>query len=342
MIKPTKSGKVRDIYNLDIMALTTTDRVSAFDSILDGTVPNKGIVLQTISNMWMKMFAPVIKNHIITDDPYVLQSLGFDSPETVGRTVIVQKHLMLPVECIVRGYYIPTSHSWDQYKVDNTIQGISLPAGLKESEKLPYAIFTPTTKGTEDCPLEYKELEYHLSLFLMENLIWKHIQDNPTKPAAALIESIKILTYNVAARLKDFSLDLYTRAAKYAEKKGIILADTKLEFGIIIKDYILGEVPEFELVLCDEAFTPDSSRYWDKATYEIGKTQPSMDKQFLRDYLRNELHWCGLKDGPVPHVPQEVFDKLSEIYKDICLRLFDKEQLLSTSNPMTMMAVFDF
>lgn len=341
MIKPTKSGKVRDIYDLDIMALTTTDRVSAFDSILDGTVPNKGIVLQTISNMWMKMFAPIIKNHIITDDPNILLSLGFDS-QIVNRTVIVQKHLMLPVECIVRGYYIPTSHSWDRYKIDNTIQGISLPLGLEESQKLPHAIFTPTTKGTKDIPLEYEDLEDYICLFLMEKLIWKHIQDNPYKPASALIKSMEILASKVTAKLKDVSIDLYTHAAEYADKKGIILADTKLEFGIIIKDYVLGEVPEFELVLCDEAFTPDSSRYWDKATYEIGKTQQSMDKQFLRDYLRNELHWCGLKDGPVPRVPIEVFEKLSEIYKDICLRLFDKEQLLSTSNPMTMMAVFDF
>ncbi|MBR2240546.1 MAG: phosphoribosylaminoimidazolesuccinocarboxamide synthase [Clostridia bacterium] len=322
MIKPTKTGKVRDIYELNFLALTTTDRVSAFDSILDGTVHDKGKVLQKISNNWMIMFSPIIKNHLVTSDPIVILGLGFD-PNFVGRTVIVNKHIMLPVECIIRGYYIPTSHSWDQYKVDNTIQGISLPAGLEESEKLPEPIFTPTTKGTEDRPLKYDELEQHISNFLMHHISRTKLQDEESVTIA--VKPVDTLAANIAAKLKEVSLDLYTRAAEYADKRGIILADTKLEFGIIIKDYDIenpDEIPEFELVLCDEAFTPDSSRYWDKETYEIGKTQPSMDKQFLRDYLRNELHWCGLKDGPVPHVPQEVFDELSQIYKNISAKLF--------------------
>lgn len=326
MIKPTKTGKVRDIYELNLMALTTTDRVSAFDSILDGTVPDKGKILQEISNNWMNMFSPIIKNHIVTSDPIVILGLGFD-PDLVGRTVIVNKHLMLPVECIVRGYYIPTSHSWDQYKVDNTIQGIQLPAGLEESEKLPEPIFTPTTKGTEDRPLRYDELEEHISIFLFNHIMKNNIQDEDD--VTIEFKPVDTLAANIAAKLKEISLYLYKRASEYASKKGIILADTKLEFGIIIGDYNVespDEIPEFELVLCDEAFTPDSSRYWDKETYEVGKTQASMDKQFLRDYLRNELHWCGLKDGPVPQVPQEVFDELSKIYKNISSRLFGDEK----------------
>ena len=323
-MKIARSGKVRDIYEVDVLALTTTDRVSAYDSVLAGEVPYKGLVLQTISNKWMEKFTDIISNHIITVDPYILKTFGFGS-EFFGRTILAKKCIMLPIECIVRGYYIPTSHSWDQYKVDGTIQGIKLPLGLVESEKLPEAIFTPTTKGESDLAITYEEMKLQLSNFLYGTL-----GDLLASSSCPDIDTSKIFDPNycyklasqVAEKLRDTSLQLYNKAASYAAQKGIILADTKLEFGIRLKD--TGNVAtDFELVLCDEAFTPDSSRYWDAEEYEVGKTQKSMDKQFLRDYLRNELNWTGLKDGPVPEVPAEVYDKVSQIYCDIMHRLFD-------------------
>lgn len=310
-IKKISQGKVRNIFELNALILETTDRVSAFNSVFGGTVPNKGKVLQTISNKWMELLSDLIRNHIITCDPAVISALGFEP----GRTVIAEKHVMLPVECIVRGYYIPTSHSWDSYKVDKTIQGITLPAGLQESEKLPAPIFTPTTKDADDLPLTFEEMEDVIDDFLWNGSLQKTMDQFSVATCANL-------SSNIAAKVKETSIALYNKAYEIADSRGVILADTKLEFGIELQPEKSDTADGFELVLCDEAFTPDSSRYWDKDLYEVGKTMPSMDKQYFRDYLRNEAHWTGLKDGPVPEVPAEVYEEISKIYGGILYKLF--------------------
>ena len=313
-IKQISKGKVRDIFELNALILQTSDRVSAFNSVFGGTVPKKGIVLQTISNKWMELLSDLIRNHIITCDPSAISALGFEP----GRTVIAEKHVMLPVECIVRGYYIPTSSSWNSYKKDYTIQGITLPPGLRESEKLPKPIFTPTTKDSDDRPLTFAEMEEHIDDFLWNSSLQKDMDHFSVATCANL-------SRNIAVKIEEKSIELYKKAYEFADNKGVILADTKLEFGIELHPEKSDTADGFELILCDEAFTPDSSRYWDKNLYEVGKTMPSMDKQYFRDYLREELHWTGLKDGPVPEVPAEVYEELSKIYTGILYKLFGIE-----------------
>jgi phosphoribosylaminoimidazole-succinocarboxamide synthase len=262
---PRHQGKVRDIYDVgDRLLLVATDRISAFDVVMADPIPDKGRILTQISAFWFRLLADVVPNHLISlkveDFPPACQA---HREMLAGRTMLVRKTKPLAVECIVRGYL--AGSGWADYKKTGAVCGISLPPGLKESDRLPEPIFTPSTKaelGTHDENISFEE-------------------------ACATIGA------KLAARVKEASLTLYRRASAWAEPRGIILADTKFEFGLV----------NDELILIDEVLTPDSSRFWPKADYAPGRPQKSYDKQYLRDYLES-LGWN--KQPPPPPLPPEV------------------------------------
>lgn len=268
-----KRGKVRDIYDLDDMLLmVVTDRISAFDVVMPDQLPDKGIILTQISLFWFDIMASIIQNHVITADvdeyPRICKPY---SDSLRGRSMLVKKADPLPVECIARGYI--SGSGWKSYQKSGDVCGIKLPPGLKESEKLPEALFTPSTKadeGLHDINIEFKEAE---------NLIGK----------------------SLAGQVRDLTLAIYEKGAELAAGKGIIIADTKFEFGLIGND----------LILIDEVLTPDSSRFWPKASYKPGSAQKSFDKQYLRDYL-NSLAWD--KTPPGPSLPNEIINKTRSKY----------------------------
>ena len=258
-------GKVRDIYDLgDRLLLVATDRISAFDVVMADPIPDKGRILTRISAFWFRLLADVIPNHLISLDVRDFPPACQPYRETLaGRTMLVRKTRPLPVECIVRGYL--AGSGWADYCKTGAICGIPLPAGLKESDRLPEPLFTPSTKaelGTHDQNISFAEAEATLGAEL-------------------------------AARVREVSLALYRRASAWAEPRGIILADTKFEFGLL----------NGELLLIDEVLTPDSSRFWPKDDYAPGRPQKSYDKQYLRDYLES-LGWN--KQPPPPPLPPEV------------------------------------
>jgi len=273
-LKLFRRGKVRDVYEMkDNLLLVATDRISAFDVVLPNGIPFKGKVLNHISKFWFDHTKSIIKNHEVTTDvhhyppeckPYL--------HEMAGRSMLVKKTKPLPIECIVRGYL--SGSGWNEYRQTKSICGIQLPRGLQESEVLPEPIFTPSTKA---------EMGVH-----DENITFDQ--------AATLIGT------DVAEKVRHYSIEVYKTAAAFALAKGIIIADTKMEFGLDEKG---------ELVLIDELLTPDSSRFWDKSRYEVGKSQPSFDKQFVRDYL---LASKWNKKPPAPNLPEEIMRGTSERY----------------------------
>ena len=252
--KPVKEGKVREIYdNGESLIMVATDRISCFDVILHNEITGKGAVLTQMSKFWFDLTKDIIPNHMISADNADMPEF-FQSEEFRGRAMMCRKLEMLPVECIVRGYI--TGSGWASYKKDGTVCGIRLPEGLKESDKLPEAIYTPSTKaeiGDHDENISYEQSIAHLEKAF------------PGKGG------------EYAARLRDKTLALYKKCAEYALTKGIIIADTKFEFGLD---------GEGNLVLADEMLTPDSSRFWPADVYEPGHAQPSFDKQFARDWLK--------------------------------------------------------
>ncbi len=270
------SGKVRDIYQSgDNLVVVTTDRVSAFDVVLNEEIPYKGLVLNQLSRFWFEKLSDIIPNHMITTDveqmPEEFQEVKFQ-----GRCMLVRTLNMIPIECVVRGYL--TGSAWESYKKDNTVCGIKFLPGLRESEKFSSPIFTPTTKATESHD---------------ENLTYKELSD--------------LIGTDMASKLKEVSLALYEKGSEYARSKGIIVADTKFEFGIDENG---------NLVLADEVLTPDSSRFWPADKYRLGEAPPSLDKQFLRDWLKSN----GWNDHlPAPIIPKGVIyatvNKYFEIYK---------------------------
>jgi len=267
------SGKVRDVYNLDAERLlfVATDRISAFDYVLQTGIPQKGRVLTQLSLFWFEFLKDVVPNHLITanvkDYPPAARKFADQLRE---RSMVVRRAEMVPVECVVRGYI--SGSAWKEYKTSGRVCGIELPAGLKESDKLPEPIFTPATKSTTG-----------------------H-DENISFPAMA-----HAVGADIAEELRDLSLKVYTRAADYARDRGIIIADTKFEFG---------RTP-LGITLADEVLTPDSSRFWPADQYQAGKTQESYDKQYVRDYLE-EIRWN--KQPPAPALPPEVARKTSEKY----------------------------
>lgn len=273
-MKPIKEGKVREIYdNGDSLIMVATDRISCFDVILKNDVKKKGTVLTQMSKFWFDMTTDICKNHMISVDvkdmPEFFQQEKFD-----GNSMMCKKLTMLPIECIVRGYI--TGSGWASYQKDGTVCGIHLPQGLQESDKLPEPIYTPSTKaeiGDHD-----ENISYERSIEVLE-------KEFPGKGE------------EYAQKLRDYTLALYKKCADYALSKGIIIADTKFEFGLN---------DDGEIVLGDEMLTPDSSRFWPAEGYKPGQGQPSFDKQFARDWLKaNEHDW---------KLPEEIVNKTIEKY----------------------------
>ena len=270
-------GKVRDVYQYgpNEMLIVTSDRLSAFDVVLPTPIPDKGVVLTQIANFWFDKTSPIIANHIIDPEPF---SADTARRHLAGRSIIAHEAQALPVEAIVRGYL--TGSGRKDYEKTGMVCGIALPAGLVEASRLPEPLFTPSTKG---------ELGTH-----DENISFETMAD--------------LVGSDLGARVRDISLELYAFGAAYALERGIIIADTKFEFGIL----------DGELILIDEVLTPDSSRFWPADGYEAGRSQPSYDKQFVRDYLET-LDWG--KEGPGPELPADVVARTSEKYREAWRRL---------------------
>lgn len=269
-------GKVRDIYDIDErhMLIVTTDRISAFDCILPDPIPGKGRVLTSVANFWFKKLEHIVPNHLTN---IALADAIPDAQEAQlleGRGLVVRKLKALPVEAVVRGYLIGSG--WKDYLASGKVCGHSLPPGLQQAERLPNVLFTPSTKadfGQHDENIDFDR-------------------------------TIELLGQNLAEAVRDTSIALYSEAARHAEARGIIIADTKFEFGLD---------DQGQLHLIDEALTPDSSRFWPLVAYQIGTSPPSYDKQFVRDYLET-LDWN--KQPPAPHLPPEIIAKTAEKYRE--------------------------
>ena len=279
-LKMVNRGKVREIYDLgEHLMMVTSDRISAFDVIMDQGIPFKGQVLNTISKFWFEQMADLIPNHIVSTDVADFPAETHKYRDQLeGRSMLVKKAKPLPVECIVRGYI--SGSGWKEYKQVGSICGIALPSGLQESAILPATIFTPSTKA---------ELGEH-----DENISFE--------------ETVKLIGQEMAEKVRDITIAIYERARQFADTKGIIIADTKFEFGLM----------DGELIWIDEALSPDSSRFWPKDHYQSGGPQMSFDKQFLRDYLET-LDWG--KVAPPPPLPAEIVEKTSEKYREALFRL---------------------
>jgi phosphoribosylaminoimidazole-succinocarboxamide synthase len=271
-LTPAARGKVRDIYDLgDKLLIVATDRLSAFDVVMPTPIPDKGRVLTQLSLFWFDLLKDIVPNHVLsaTDFPAPFDAYKDD---LAGRSMVVRKTQPLPIECVVRGYV--SGSGWKDYRATGKICGIALPVGLKESDRLPEPIFTPATKATSG-----------------------HDENIPFEQAASLVGD------DIAQRVRSISIDIYRRAAAYAEPRGVMLADTKFEFGILNN----------ELIWIDEALTPDSSRFWPAAQYNPGGPQPSFDKQFVRDYLES-IRWP--KTPPGPELPSEIVAATRAKYRE--------------------------
>jgi phosphoribosylaminoimidazole-succinocarboxamide synthase len=278
------SGKVRDVYNLDPdhLLFVATDRISAFDYVLATGIPHKGRVLTQISLFWFDFLKDIVPNHFVTADvsryPAAVRA---HAEELRGRSMMVMRADMFPVECVARGYL--SGSGWKEYKATGTVCGIKLPGGLKESDQLPEPIFTPATKATtgHDINISFEEM-------------------------CTLVDP------ELSRQLRDITLQIYKKAADYARQRGIIIADTKFEFGQTAKG----------ITLADEVLTPDSSRFWPADSYQPGKVQDSYDKQYVRDYLE-EIRWN--KQPPAPALPQEVALRTSDKYLGAYRQLTGRE-----------------
>ncbi len=285
-LKLLNRGKVRDIYSVDDkhLLLITSDRTSAFDVVLNQGIPDKGRVLTQISSCWFDFFQDQVQNHLVEDDVYkidCLQDLGEYRKQLEARTLLVKRASMYPVECVVRGYIVGSG--WKDYQKNGSVCGIALPENLQQASRLEEPIFTPATKA------EQGEHDENISFERMKDIIGSEL----------------------AHKLRDLSIEIYTKARSYALERGIILADTKFEFG----EY------DGETILCDEVLTPDSSRFWDVQEYREGISPPSFDKQIIRDWLQ-EQPWD--KTPPAPDLPQEIIEHAKQRYNEVFAKLFNK------------------
>ena len=283
-VVPHARGKVRDIVDLgDTLLLIATDRISAFDYVLGSGIPDKGKVLTQLSAFWFDRTHDIIPNHVLTlDVDQYPDEMRRHSSVLAGRSMLVRKTAPLPLECVARGYL--SGSGWKEYVATGTVCGVRLPAGLRESDRLPEPIFTPATKATSGHDINISEAD-----------------------AGRLVGS------DLVRRLRDSTLALYDHGVQHAESRGIILADTKFEFG---------RLPSGELILIDEVMTPDSSRYWPRDQYVPGGPQPSFDKQFVRDYLE-QIRWN--KQPPVPSLPEDVVIRTRDKYLEAFRRLTDRD-----------------
>ena len=280
-ISPSARGKVRDIYDLgDKLLIVATDRLSAFDVIMATPIPDKGRILTQLSLFWFNLLRDILSNHILsaTEFPAPFDQCAAD---LAGRTMLVKKTNPLPIECVARGYL--SGSGWKEYRATGKVCGILLPAGLQESDKLPEPIFTPATKA-----------------------VTGHDENISFEQASSLIGN------SLAEKVRDLTLEIYRQAAAYAEPRGILLADTKFEFGLL----------NDELIWIDEALTPDSSRFWPASSYKPGGPQPSFDKQFVRDYLER-IQWP--KTPPGPELPPDVVDATRAKYREAYRILVGRE-----------------
>ncbi|MGA2726907.1 MAG: phosphoribosylaminoimidazolesuccinocarboxamide synthase [Terracidiphilus sp.] len=280
-------GKVRDLYTVDdALMLVATDRISAFDHVLATGIPGKGKILTQISLFWFDFLSSLVPNHLITANVEEFPaSLRPYADQLEGRSMLVRRAKMYPVECVARGYL--AGSGWKEYEKSGTVCGIPLPTGLKDASKLPEAIFTPATKS------EGGEHDENISFATTE----------------------KLLGAEVASELRQLTLAIYARAAKHAEARGLILADTKFEFGATSEG----------IILADEVLTPDSSRFWEASAWKPGGAQPSFDKQFVRDYLES-IHWN--KQAPAPGLPGDVVERTLAKYLEAFHRLTGRELAL--------------
>jgi phosphoribosylaminoimidazole-succinocarboxamide synthase len=282
-LKVFKKGKVRDVYEADDkLLLVVTDRISAFDFVLHEPIPKKGICLTQISKFWFDFFKDTVPSHFITDDVKDFpQELHDYKDELVGRSMLVKKAKVIPIECIVRGYI--SGSAWSSYEKDGTVCGIKLAKGLKDSDKFDEPLFTPSTKAESghDINISYEEM-------------------------------VKLIGKKDAEKIKELSLKIYNEGAKYALKKGIIIADTKFEFGKI----------DDKIILVDEILTPDSSRFWPADLYKPGRSQPSFDKQYVRDYLVN-TGWD--KNSLPPHLPKNIIVETQKKYQEAYEKITGKK-----------------
>lgn len=289
----SRRGKVRDVYEITLPAgvpallIVATDRISAFDYVLGSGIPDKGKVLTQLSSFWFERMGDLVPHHLISIDVDSFPSVARRHADVLrGRTMLARRTEPIPIECVARGYL--SGSGWKEYQQTGAVCGISLPAGLRESDRLPEPIFTPATKAESGHDV------------------------NISEAAAAGIIGVPLV-----ARLKGLTLEIYRRGCEHAEAKGILIADTKFEFGLVGA----GD-PETDVVLIDEVLTPDSSRFWPRDQYEPGHAQPSFDKQFVRDYLE-EIHWN--KQPPVPPLPAEVIRRTREKYVDAFRLLSGRE-----------------
>jgi len=286
-LRPTSSGKVRDIFDLgDRLLMVSTDRISAFDHVLPVGIPDKGKVLTQLSVHWFALTSEIVPNHLISVDLADFPAAAkAERRKLAGRSMLVRKASMFPVECVVRGYLAGSGYK--EYKATGAVSGVKLPAGLLLSSRLPDPIFTPATKAKDGHD---------------ENISFERMAE--------------IVGRSDAERLRELSLAVFEKASAHAEGAGIIIADTKLEFG-----RLPGE-PGEPIILCDEVLTPDSSRFWDRETYKPGLSPPSFDKQFVRDYLES-INWD--KNPPVPTLPDEIVQGTRRRYLDIHKRLTGRD-----------------
>ena len=278
-----RRGKVRDVYEVDGgLLIVATDRISAFDYVLGSGIPDKGRVLTQLSAFWFGRMHDLVPHHLIAIDPDAFPAAARRHADVLrGRAMFVRRTEPIPIECVARGYL--SGSGWKEYREGGSVCGVKLPAGLRESDRLPEPIFTPATKAESGHDINISEPE-----------------------AGAIVG------HDLIARLKALTLEIYRRGAAHAESKGIIVADTKFEFGLAGS----------EVVLIDEVLTPDSSRFWPRAQYEPGHAQPSFDKQYVRDYLE-EIRWN--KQPPVPSLPDEVIRRTRDKYVEAFRLLTDRE-----------------
>lgn len=285
-LEKVNSGKVREIFRFgEHLLLVATDRISAFDVILPDVVPNKGKILTQLSDFWFKRTRHIVANHVVAtrwaDFPDELNAF---QAELEGRSMLVKRCRPLPVECVVRGYL--AGSGWKDYQQNGSVCGVALPAGLRESERLPEPIFTPATKAATGHD---------------ENISFEKMTD--------------LVGEALARRLRDYSLQIYRWACEYALERGVIICDTKMEFGLLDRD----------LLLIDELLTPDSSRFWPADRYQAGGPQPSFDKQYIRDYLET-LDWD--KTAPGPRLPEPIIESTAQRYREAFQRLTGREPML--------------
>ena len=284
--RPDRQGKVRDLYELgDYLLIVATDRLSAFDYVLGSGIPDKGKVLTQISAFWFERTRSIVPNHLVSTDPAAYPEPAAAAAEWLrGRSMLVRRTRPLPIECVARGYL--SGSAWKDYLATGEVCGIRLPPGLRESEQLPEPVFTPATKAETGHDINIGETQ-------AADFVGRPVLD----------------------RARDLTLRLYAHGAAHAATRGVIIADTKFEFGLLPDD---GRPGEDRLILIDEVMTPDSSRFWPREGYEPGGPQPSFDKQFVRDYLER-IHWN--KQPPVPSLPDDVVAKTREKYVEVFERL---------------------